>query len=176
MTFCFDDKLFQRGQTWRECVMAWQTHRETFLDQLQQTTRLPKTSRKLTGFSPGTRMVVYYSIYKLDSWMSLPILGPVFGAQEHLEVRFHCAEHFFPVLGEPLGRCSPLVLLLDGEGSVVARWGPRPASVTKALEQMSNRAASDRDRWLARLDSVRFAGLLDEELAFFFTRAASESA
>lgn len=172
MTFCFDDKLFQRGQTWQECLAAWQTHRLTFLDKIANAPALPKTSRQLAALPEATRFVVYYSNYKLDTWLSLPMIGKALSAGDQLDVRYHCAEYFFPTLGHALGRKTPLLLVLDDHGRIVDQWGPRPASVTKALEQMQSRAAYDRDRWLAHLDPTRFAGLLDEELCQFFEEGA----
>ncbi|CAM2009223.1 hypothetical protein [Acanthopleuribacter pedis] len=167
MTFCFDNKLFQRGQTWQECLASWQTHRLTFLDKIANAPQLTKTSDQLAKLPPYTRFAVYYSNYKLDTWLSLPIIGGSLAAFDHLEVRFHCAEYFFPVMGRTLGRKTPLLMLLDQQGTIRDQWGPRPASVSKALEQMQNRAASDRDRWLVHLDPTRFAALLDEELNQF---------
>lgn len=167
MTFCFDNKLFQRGQTWQECLASWQTHRLTFLDKIAKAPKLTKTSERLAHLPPQTRFSIYYSNYKLDTWLSLPIIGVTLAAFPLLEVRFHCAEYFFPILGQTLGRQTPLLMMLDGQGRIARQWGPRPASVSKALEQMQNRAASDRDRWLVHLDPTRFAALLDEELNQF---------
>ncbi len=144
LDFKFNDRLFQRGQLWRECVEEWLAHRNAFLQSVQEPPLLLK-SLKILNQQKARRFVLIYSINSLDSVVSLPFIGATLHTSRQCVTRFFCYEYFFPLFSDVLDRGFPKLLSLDKHGSVKELWGPRPQSVTDHVsEQMGEGKSKDR--------------------------------
>lgn len=161
----FSDKLFQRGQTWDECLGCWVFERKAFLGKVARRPLLPSTAKRLSRLARGARMAVYYSDGGLDSFRALPAIGTTLAGQGHLEVRYFCMEIFLPIFRKPLGRKTPLILMVDEHGDHRARWGPRAEPLRRALEALNHPTASERDLWLMEFDDNEFDMLTDRSIA-----------
>ena len=161
--FHFDNRLFQRGQTWEECIESWEYKRDTFLHNVREGRTLKSTAKLLLKLPNHTRIAVYYSNAMLDSLKALPMLGNTFAQDPHIVTRYFCGEHFFPILYEVLGRKMPQVLFLTRSGASRPVWGPRPETVTAQLSHQEDGMKSD--DWLQSYDMDRFQKELDQSLA-----------
>lgn len=167
-SFRFDHKLFQRGQTWRECMESWSFRRNLFLERALQDFSLPKLEAAVAA-SPGSRIAVLFHPKTLDAMKTVPILGNVLGRIPGGEPRFFALDIFFPVFSQPFGRISPRVLLLQEDGRAGSSWGPRPEEVTRQLLAISTESGHDeRDRLLWDFSDAAFCALLDDSLASMF--------
>ena len=167
--FRFDHKLFQRGQTWRECMESWKYRRDLFLERALQDFSLPKSEKVLASMT-DRRIVVLYDPKMLDAMKTVPILGNVLSRIPSLELRLFSQDIFFPVLYQPFGRHSPRLLLLEAEGRVEELWGPRPEAITRQLQDISvENGHGERDRLLWDYQDLEFCALLDDSLARLFT-------
>lgn len=165
MTLCFDQKLFQRGQTWNECLEAWSHERAYFLARIEEAQPLPKLTQSLQALPEGCRVVVYYNQYRTDARKFLPTLGKSLSAIPHIYCRYFDADVFFPLLNPLFGRCLPCVAMLDENGRVMSTWGPRPKTVTQELEKHEQ---AEQVPWLLSYDQDRFHELAETELISAF--------
>lgn len=162
LDFKIDERLFQRGQMWRECVEEWLSHRNTFLQSVQEPPLLEKTLKVLNKHSTR-RFAMIYSINSLDSVLSLPFVGATFHTSRHV-TRFFSFEYFFPVFNDQLGRGYPRLLSLDRNGSVKYVWGPRPESVTEHIAKQVARGKSC-DHALTEYARDAYPSELDDSLS-----------
>lgn len=169
----FDNRLFQRGLTWSECMASWRPSRSSFLQDVEDAPGLPNLKDLLLRLDSG-RFVILYSPYSLDCRRSLPILGPLFGNMGNLNVRFFAMEHFFPLLYPVFGRPVPRVCLLDESGKPCSTWGPRAKTVQAGLAERAHLPAPERDAWLWSIDTDLYAGALDNALRETFHDAVHE--
>ena len=123
--FQFNDRFFQRGQTWRECLETWEPERDAFLRRSSLKSLLQKSLSSLVHHHKGRRFAVLYHFASIDSELALPALGATFTRVEHIEVRFFNLAYFFPALNPHFGRKVPQVLALNHEGICTGSWGPR---------------------------------------------------
>ena len=164
--FQFNDRFFQRGQTWRECLETWEPERDAFLRRSSQKPLLQKTLSELVHNHKGARFGVLYHFASIDSALALPAIGATFTRVEHLEVRFFNMSFFFPALNPHFGRKVPQVLALDTKGFCSSQWGPRPEEIESAIHlettELNGRELDDRLRripqqdYLATLDRALF--------------------
>ena len=157
----FDDRLFQRGQTWHECLQAWLSERADFLNKVLEKNAMEKTIEKLRCLPRGTRIAVFYSLWTLDSAKSLPFIGPSLEKVPQLEVRYFSQELFFTITYGILGRQAPRILLLDEDGKIKRSWGPRPPKITEELQGLS---ASEVDERLLQYQEAQFLDALDHSV------------
>ena len=163
--FRFDDRFFERGLIWQECLESWPADRERFLRGAHGEPLLAKTAECLPRFPLYTRFAIYHGTWNLDSFLSLPAIGFTFSCAGGIETRFFCREYFFPVLGSVLGRKTPRILLLGEEGQIVKSWGPRPDSLTRQLAKQHE--GPGMDLWLRGLDAKIYHRELDRDLHRF---------
>lgn len=163
LDFKFDDRLFQRGQMWRECVEEWLAHRNAFLQSVQEPPLLEKTLKTLNQ-QPLRRYAIVYSTNSLDSLLSLPFVGSTFHTAKNAVTRFFCHEHFFPLFAESLERGLPRILVLDRNGSVKPVWGPRPLPVTRHLGEAMNSGVTQ-DRALTDYARNHYPLVLDQSIS-----------
>jgi len=162
----FDNQFYQRGQTWRECLEAWEPEREDFLRRVQRRPVLQSAVTRLSEFPRGARLAVYYSQRTLDSRLALPAIGATLQQATHVETRYFCDAFFFPALYESLGRKAPQILVRSESGMFHPSWGPRPEALTHELARFQDQQpGADPDAWLLGFDPARLHALLDESLA-----------
>jgi hypothetical protein len=165
--FRFDDKLFQRGNTFSECIEWWFDEREAFLRRVDQKIVLRQTLEQANQLPSGTGVAVYFSNYLLESALTLPWIGRTLDGLKDIEVRFFCKEFFFPVLSPAFGRQTPKIAVLNKAGFPVQYWGPRPEQLESRIHERRSTGES-LDQFLANLDSEEFAEMLDRSLATYF--------
>ena len=167
MKFKFDNRLFQRGQTWRECLESWGVNRQDLLLRSKSGRPLQQTSQKLTALPEGSRIAVYYGQWSVDSVKTLPHLGKTLETSPKVTCRFFCEEVFYPMMNEPFGRKVPKLLLLDGQGWVINTWGPRPKAITEEMRN-SQLKGTRLDDWLLGYDEQTYLEKLDPSMAALF--------
>lgn len=157
--FQLSNKLFQKGQTWHECVESWQGRRRLFLERLDQASQLRQTSGILASHVGESRLAVYFSQWSTDALMALPFIGVTLSGQPHVQVRFFSSEFYFPLLHEALGRCTPLLLLLAPNGEAYEVWSQRPE------EMQLQDCKQSVEAFLLDYSLERYGALLDAHIA-----------
>lgn len=161
--FKIDDRLFERGQTWNECVEDWTYQRALFLKSVSVKNALTRTSVLLKRIGHG-RLALIYGEASLDSLIALPYLGKTLDAFPGIQARFFRFELFFPVLFPGLGRRVPRLLSLDGNGAATAIWGPRPETMTQELSQVPDGRSRDFDIRFMQMVRRSYPKALDDAL------------
>jgi len=173
--FRFDDRFFQRGQTWRECLETWEPQRDSFLRFATQKTLLQKTLSALVHNQRGRRFAVLYHFASTDSELSLPAIGASFTRVDHIEVRFFNMAYFFPALHPHFGRLVPKVLALDPEGCAIQQWGPRPPEIDAILPETHPDLRREIDAQLRSYPRQDYLEALDRSLQQFVSEIPSSN-
>ena len=130
-----DQRFFQRGCTWKECVEEWKQDRDFFLGLHLQVQTLPKLHAALTRLAPSKLLVLYRSLPM--GLLTLPALGKTLEQATHLNTRFFSNESFFPRL-KPDFRRTPLVLaLVKPNNTLEPAWIPEPELDVPSLETLN---------------------------------------
>jgi len=172
--FQFNDRFFQRGQTWRECLETWEPERDAFLRSASQKPLLQKTLSELVHNHKGARFGVLYHFASIDSALALPAIGATFTRVEHLEVRFFNMSFFFPALNPHFGRKVPQVLALNDHGHCQHQWGPRPPEVAAILQTGDEMLGRELDHKLRRIPRQDYLAALDRSLSEFIGKTNTD--
>ncbi len=163
-TLCFDHRFFQRGQTRRECLESWGPERDAVLRKTAEGAVLEETLDHLLRFPRGTRLVVFYNPWSVDSVKTMPFIFNTLARADGIVARFFNADVFHQVFSPCFGRTSPRLFLLDTAGEVWRGWGPRPSNITKHLKLF--KTGVEKDNWLRNLEDSQFLKSLDPSIAF----------
>ena len=169
-TLCFDHRLFQRGQTRRECLESWSPERNILLRKAAEGVILKETLDHLLRFPRGTRLLVYYSPWGLDSVKTLPFIFNTLARAEGIVARFFNEDVFHPIFGPGYGRSSPRLFILDKSGQVLCHWGPRPARLSQQLQLFNT--GEEKDSWLKNVEDTHYLASLDTSIAHELLAAA----
>lgn len=160
-SFHFDDRLFQRGRTWQECLESWDHNRDLFLTRVAEVEPLPKTITALNQVTRPQRLAIIFQTWRLDSLMCLPVIGKTLSQANHLTVRYFDKQAFFSLFYN-LGRQVPKLLKLADNGQASFLWGPRPKQVSEQLHELQ---VSEREAWYTEMKDDLLHSLIDEELS-----------
>lgn len=158
----FPDKLFQRGQTWQECLECWPYQREQLLEQAAQAKPLTKTMSVIREQGICGKWLLIYSVRSTDSLMALPFLSLTWPETPENFLRLFCYEYFFPQFEHLPNRAWPALHILQHQRPRFI-WGPRPRLVNEQLPVgMETRHL---DQALLEFDQEQYYEALDTELS-----------
>lgn len=174
--FQFNDRFFQRGQTWRECLETWEPERDAFLRRASLKPLLQQSLSALVHHHKGRRFAVLYHFASIDSAIALPALGATFTRVDHIEVRFFNLAYFFPVLNPHFGRKVPQILALNHDGFCIDKWGPRPPEVAALIADEDPEKRGDLDAKLRAFPPEAFLEALDQSVYDFIHKIPATQA
>lgn len=106
-----NDRLYQRGQTWRECLGSWEHEREILLRHFKDSDANP------LRFPKSLRFLIWYQRDRVDTMPQLAFLLRQSASDDR--TRFFDADVFFSRLYEVFGRSGPAILAVDSNGQTV---------------------------------------------------------
>jgi hypothetical protein len=157
----FHDKLFQRGQTWQECLECWPYHRERILKQAAQAKPLSKTQAFIKDNKISGKWLLIYSVRSTDSLMALPFIAPTWPETSDNILRLFCYEYFFPQFEHLPNRAWPALHILQNHRPRYV-WGPRPKNVDALV--FDDKDGRTFDKMLLTFDQDAYYQALDEEM------------
>lgn len=158
----FHDKLFQRGQTWQECLESWPYHRDLLLKEAHLAKPLEKTRALIEASNIQGKWLLIYSVRSTDSVMALPFIALTWPESPTNYLRLFCYEYFFPAFEHLPNRAWPALHVLQHKRPRFV-WGPRPKAVNEAIS--GDTQGKSIDKALLNFDREQYRQALDQEMA-----------